>query len=81
MECEDPDIVEIHDSDDGEIVRQVYVECRQRFREPSELERHRVAHHGIAPSEPFICVECGECFTKSTTLVRHKRVHKPIFVH
>ncbi|KAK9407369.1 zinc finger protein [Crotalus adamanteus] len=54
--------------------------CGQRFRAPSEVERHRIAHHGATPSEPFICVECGECFTKSTTLIRHKQVHKPIFV-
>ncbi|XP_048343431.1 zinc finger protein 787-like [Sphaerodactylus townsendi] len=42
MECEDPDIVEIHDSDDGEIVRQVYVADRDVVSEGEDFLEHEL---------------------------------------
>lgn len=53
-------------------------ECGLSCCDRAELELHRAQEHG---HEPYICVECGDSFAKSATLKRHKRVHKPVFMH
>ncbi|GAA51642.1 zinc finger protein 92 [Clonorchis sinensis] len=45
--------------------------CELRFRRPKSLAEHMCVHSG---EKPFSCTECGQSFTRSHGLKRHRPV-------
>ena len=51
--------------------------CSKRFADPSNFNRHRKSHLGIAIAKPCKCKFCGERFSRTANLLRHLvRFHK-----
>jgi len=46
--------------------------CNKKFRENSDLQRHKLTHTGY---QPFKCDLCNEKFTQKKSLVVHIRIH------
>ena len=47
-------------------------DCDQRFRQKSNLNRHKRIHK---KEKPFICEKCCKSFTTTTNLKQHVQVH------
>uniref|UniRef100_A0A7M4FZQ0 C2H2-type domain-containing protein n=1 Tax=Crocodylus porosus TaxID=8502 RepID=A0A7M4FZQ0_CROPO len=58
--------------DEAEAKPHACPECGRRFRQASNLARHRRAHGG---ERPHACPDCGRCFGRRSNLAQHQRTH------